>query len=101
MNCKRLVQFKEKPMNIKTNFENINTVERSTRFAVAIAIVLFAMSSSLAGGTVAFVSLVGISMVSANLAIIGWCPFVALINKLKSANNNSRHGSHFPQGQHA
>ena len=48
-------------MNTKTTFENINAVERSTRFVAAMALILFAMISPFAGGTVAFVSLVGIA----------------------------------------
>ena len=88
-------------MNTNTTYENINLVESATRFAAAIAIILFAMKSSFAGGTIAFVSVVGISTVYASLAIIGWCPFVALANKVKSARQNSHHGDHFPHGHHA
>ena len=89
-------------MNTYTTFENINTVERSTRFAAAMAFILFAMNSFFAGGTVAFVSVVGIATAYALLAIIGWCPFVAMINKLKSvASHASHHGDHFPHGHHA
>ena len=89
-------------MNTNTTFENINSVERSTRFAVAIVIILFAMNSPLAGGTIAFVSLVGFSMALASLAIIGWCPFVAMYKQLKSfANHVSHHGDHYHHGHHA
>lgn len=89
-------------MNTNTTYENINLVESATRFAAAIAIILFAMKSSFAGGTIAFVSVVGISTVYASLAIIGWCPFVALFNKLKSvASHKSRQGVHYQYGHHA
>ena len=88
-------------MNTNTTFENINTVEKSTRFAVAMVIILIAMNSFFAGGTVAFVSVVGIATVYALLAIIGWCPFVAMVDKIKSASQNLHHGDHFPHGHHA
>ena len=88
-------------MNTTTTFENINTIGKSTRFATAMAIILIAMNSAFAGGTVAFVSVVGIATVVALLAIIGWCPFVALAYKVKSARQNSHHGDHFPHGHHA
>ena len=88
-------------MNTNTTFKNINTAERTARFVAAMAVILFAMHSSIAGGTVAFVALVGISIVLASMAIIGWCPFVALANKVKSARQNSHHGDHFPHGHHA
>ena len=87
-------------MNTNTYFQNINTAERTARFVAAMAIILFAMHSTIAGGTVAFVGLVGIAAVLANLSIIGWCPFVALANKLKSANR-AHHGDHFLHGHHA
>ena len=88
-------------MNTNTTFENINTVEKSTRFAVAMAIILIAMNSFFAGGTVAFVSVVGIATAYALLAIIGWCPFVAMVDKIKSASQNLHYGDHFPHGHHA
>jgi hypothetical protein len=89
-------------MKTNTTFENINSVERSTRFATAIAIILFAMNSSFAGGTIAFVSLVGFATVLASLSIIGWCPFVATLNELKSVVSHLSHrGDHFHHGHHA
>ena len=88
-------------MNTNTTFENINMAEKSTRFAVAMAIILIAMNSFFAGGTVAFVSVVGIATAYALLAIIGWCPFVAMVDKMKSASQNLHHGDHFPHGHHA
>ena len=88
-------------MNTTTTFENINTIGKSTRFATAMAIILIAMNSFFAGGTVAFVSVVGIATAYALLAIIGWCPFVAVLDKIKSASQNLHHGDHFPHGHHA
>ena len=87
-------------MNTNTAFQNINTAERTARFVAAMAIIIFAMHSTIAGGTVAFVSLVGIATVLASLAIIGWCPFVTLANKLKSIKH-THHGEHFTHGHHA
>lgn len=89
-------------MNTYLTFENITSVEKSTRFVAAMAIILFAMHSAFAGGTIAFVSVVGFATALALLSIIGWCPFVAMFNKLKSVTSHiSHHGDHYQHGHHA
>lgn len=89
-------------MNTKTFIQNISFAESATRFLTAIAVILVAMHSSFAGGTVEFVSLVSVATVYALLAIVGWCPFVAISDKLKSlASQASHHDDHFHHGHHA
>ena len=89
-------------MNTNSSFNNITFAQSSIRFIAAITVILFAMHSSFAGGTVAFVSVVSVAIVYASLAIIGWCPFVALGNKLKVVVSQfSHHDDHFPHGHHA
>lgn len=89
-------------MNTYTTFENINGKERFARFAIAFAVLLAAMHSSIAGGTVAFVTVSFAVVILATLAILGWCPLVESIKQIKAVSRHvTEHGVHFHHGRHA